>query len=200
MPLKLNAILSAEKLLKISRSQRNIILSAVLLIGVFLIAGIFLYAPLQAKLARLKNELEETKSSIQKIQAMVPAQGGGIGEGIKLLDGQYRQLSGKFPAKEEAALSVLFDLAHQANIEITTVQSQPKNLCAQQAAVKDKQCYELPVSLSLKGNYENLVEYIELLRGSLPAVITFEKLMAQKTSPGAPELTITIEIKLYLLA
>ncbi|MBI5150553.1 MAG: type 4a pilus biogenesis protein PilO [Candidatus Omnitrophica bacterium] len=200
MPLKLSALFSIEALGKISRPQKKIIVSAIFLIGGFLFVWSLMYIPLKEKVARLRHDLEETQGYIHQVQAMVPSGGQGqIREGIKSLEKQYNQLAARFPEKEEASLTALFDLARRANVEISAIQSRPKNFCAKEAGIEGKKCYELPVSLSLKGNYKNLVEYIELVRTSLPAFVTFEKLTVQKAGQGAPDIDAALEIKLYLL-
>ncbi|MBI5415979.1 MAG: type 4a pilus biogenesis protein PilO [Candidatus Omnitrophica bacterium] len=200
MPLKLNALFSIETLGKISRPQKRIIASAVFLVGGFLLVWSLMYIPLQEKIARLRRDLEETQGYIRQVQAMVPSGAEErIGEGIRLLEQQHNQLVARFPEKEEASLTALFDLARRANVEISTIQSQQKNPCAKESGIEGKKCYELPVSLSLKGDYKDLVEYLELVRTSLPAFVTFERLTLQKSGQGALELTAALEIKLYLL-
>jgi Tfp pilus assembly protein PilO len=188
-----------KRLKRISRSQKRIIIATFVIMVVFSGFWVAMYVPTQKGIDRLKAELEETEGQIRQIEAMI-AQGKGMGEGIQLMEGQYQQLMLKFPSKEEGALIAFFDLAFKVNVEIITIRTQPKRLCRQQVTTEGKSCYELPVSFELRGGFGALIAYIELLKGSLPAFITFEKINISPGKSGTSELSISLEIQLYLLA
>ncbi len=188
-----------KRLKRISRSQKRIIIATFVIMAVFSGFWLAMYVPTQKGINRLKTELEETEGQIRQIEAMV-AQGKDMGEGIQLMERQYQQLMLKLPPKEEGALIALFDLAFKVNVEIITIRTQAKRLCRQQVTTEGKSCYELPISLELRGSFEGLIAYIELLKGSLPAFITFEKINIHSGKSGAPALNISLEIQLYLLA
>ena len=193
------SFINMKKLKRISRSQKRIIIVSMAVLVVFLAVWGGMYVPTQEWIDRLKKDLDGIERQIREIEAMI-TDGKEMGEGIRLLEGRYQQLISKFPSREETALTSLFDLASRVNMEITSIRSQVKRLCRQPVTTEGKSCYEVPLSLELRGSYQGLVEYIGLLRESLPAFITFEKINIYPGKSGTSELSISLEIQLYLLA
>lgn len=183
---------------KIGISQRKILIFALLIVSGFTAAWFLAYIPAKKKIDRLSGDLKNIEDQIKQIEAMVD-QGKKMGEGITLLEERHRALNLKFPSAEEEALTALFDLAFKKNIEIVSIRSQAKISCRQDMSIDGKKCYEIPLSLKMKGNYKDFVEYIELLRESLPAFITFDQLRIVRQTIGALMLEISLEIRLYLL-
>jgi len=187
-----------KRLKRISSAQKKIIIIGILITAVFIAAWFFMYLPSKNKIEQLKGELDEINNQIEQIESMV-AKNKTIGEGIQLLKERYRQLSDRFPEKEEKALTVLFDLASKADIDIASVRSQVKGPCKPVVSIEGKSCQQLPVSLQINGSYRNLVAYIELLKKSLPAYVTFGKLVVKRGSQ-ASALSISLDIRIYLLS
>ncbi len=183
---------------KIGISQRKILFFALLIVCGFSTAWFLAYIPAKKKINQLSGDLKNIEDQIKQIEAMVD-QDKKMGEGIKLLEERHSALSSKFPSREEEALTALFDLASKRNIEIVSIKSQAKISCQQNMSVEGKKCYEIPLSLMMKGNYKDFVDYIGLLRESLPAFITFDKLRIVRQTTGALMLEISLEIRLYLL-
>lgn len=183
---------------KIGISQKKILIFALLIVCGFSATWFLAYIPAQKKIDQLSGDLKNIEDQIKQIEAMVD-QDKKMGEGIKLLEERHRALSLKFPSREEDALTALFDLASKRNIEIVSIKSQAKISCRQDMSIDGKKCYEIPLSLTMKGNYKDFVDYIDLLRESLPAFITFDKLRIVRQTTGALMLEISLEIRLYLL-
>lgn len=187
-----------KHLKKISRSQRRIIAVTALIISAFWIAGFFIYTPMKNKLAALSGELKGTEAQIQEIEKMI-SHGQEMGAGIRLLEEKSRQMESRFPVKEDTALTALFELSHKAKVEIVSIKTQPARLCGQQLALGERRCHELAVFLEMKGGYKELVGYIGLLKTSLPALMSLEKLNIYRAGTTASSLNIGMDIKLYLL-
>lgn len=191
-------MLPIKQLQKLSSSQRKIIIVAVFAVCVFCAAWLLVYRPMKKKIGELKKELEGVEAKIKQIEGMTDP-GKKMGEGIRLLEERYAKLATKFPAKEEEAVTALFTLASKANIEISSIASQTRHPCAQTVTVEGKSCYEIPIALKANGTYRGLVNYIELLQESLPALVTFEGLTIGKSTVGTSQLVIDLTITIYLL-
>ena len=182
---------------KISPSQKKIITVASIVMLVFLIAVFFIYVPEVKKLGQLKGELLNIQNQIQKIQKL--AEGG-----IELLREKSRQIDSKFPDSEKEGLSLISDFARKSNIEIISTNAKPKTPFAEEDKEKEeiegKSCQVVSIAMEMKGDYKDLVRYIETLKESLPAYVTVERLSTHSDTQGSSLLTISLELKLYLLS
>lgn len=187
----------------ITPSQRKIIIISVAAATVAALLSLFVYLPAVRKISLLKGELSGIQNQIEQIEAMV-SQGYSMAEGIEALKNKYRALDAKFPVKEEEALGLLSEFARKCNITIVAIKSQPKvellDAKDKKVEIEGKICQILPVSIEVKSSYNDLGKYLEMLGESLPAYITVEKLNIHKESGGIPNLRVTMELNLYLLA
>lgn len=165
--------------------------------------GIFVYVPTLRKASLLKNEFLVMQSRIEKIEALVGHEQSPT-EWITLLKDRERQLDIKFPAKEEEALRLISDLARTHRIVIIMMKSQPKadflDAENKNVDIDGKICRILPVTIELTSSYKDLGRYIEILKESLPAYVTVERLEMRKETAAATNLKITLELNLYLLS
>lgn len=194
-------LLSAQK-------KINIVSAAV--IAVFLIFLFFVYLPAQKTVARLKAELEETEGRIQEIESLLDKTKP-LAENITMLKARYKELSNKFPEREEEALRALSDLARNLNVEIISLRPSPKRLLLGQEdkalLIEGKSCRFCAVTVEMRCDYANLVEYIEAVHNELPAVVTVQSLRALKENQDVPaslrvkpKLKVTLTFNLYLLS
>ena len=187
----------------ITPSQKKIIIVSAAAVALVALLGLFVYLPAVRKISLLKDEFSGIQDQIEQIEANV-GQGRSIAEGIEALKNRYRALDAKFPVKEEEALGLFSEFARKCNVTIVTIKSQPKvellDAKDQKVEIEGKVCQVLPVTIEIKSNYSDLGRYIEMLGESLPAYVTVEELKIYKESGGIPNLRVTMELNLYLLA
>ncbi|MCK5178342.1 MAG: hypothetical protein KAR32_02345, partial [Candidatus Omnitrophica bacterium] len=71
---------------------------------------------------------------------------------------------------------------------------------AQKVEIEGRVCQKFLVSIEIKAIYGDLVEYVDNLKESLPAYITIERMRIRKETSGARQLSITLDLNLYLLS
>ncbi len=163
----------------------------------------FFYLPSQKRIKELKNKFEVVEGQIHSIEGKIN-RNGKMARGIVLLEKRYRELSSKFPEKEEQALEMISGLGREFQIEITSIRSQSRTFFldeeAKKVSLEGKFCQEFPVSIKVKASYKNLVEYIDSLREQLPAYVTVESIHLYKGASGSLKLTGELDLILYLLS
>ena len=191
---------------KITGTQKKIIIVSAVVLVAFLFTWLFVYQPARNKVARIKTELENVNSQIERIEGLVE-EGKPIGEEIDKLQKEFDALSAKFPRKEEEALRLVSGFARKLGIEVVSIKPQPKRLFAgkEEHAIEfeGKKCQRVFVFVKMKCNYKQLVEYIDMLKGSLPAFVCVESINASKEKiEGAktPRLKTELGLSLYLLS
>ena len=183
------------------RKNRTNFLGAVVLV-VTVSVGYFIYWPAQKRVEQYKNDLSIVNAQIERIEAMME-EGKTEAEMLALLHERNTYFNSKFPSKEEGALNALAVLAQEADVEQLSSALQPKKTCfdknKQPIKINDKICKEIFISLKMRGSYENIINYIELLKDKLPAFVTIESIFL-KSKAGTHRLDVVIELKMYTLS
>jgi hypothetical protein len=125
---------------------------------------------------------------------------------IKVMDhfaSMDRDLDRKFPATAEKSFLMLTDYANKFGVRVEKVRPDRKlkvvNFRGAPLAAEGKTCYGVPVSLTFKSEYLNLVKYLDALRKVLPAYVVVRNLSIENKFSPAPKLEGTIDLSLYLL-
>lgn len=188
---------------KISSAQKKINIVTATGVLAFLMLWGFLYLPSIKVVKELKSELNGIQDQIRQIEGKVTGDGK-TKQGIRELEVRYQWVNSKFPEKEEKALRMLSDLAKEFKIDVLSIRSQPKvdflDEDAQKVEIEGRVCQKFLVSIEIKAVYGDLVEYVGTLKESLPAYITIERMRIRKETSGARQLSITLDLNLYLLS
>ncbi|MDD5226153.1 MAG: hypothetical protein PHV97_03080, partial [Candidatus Omnitrophica bacterium] len=114
-----------------------------------------------------------------------------------------RVLSRRFPDTAEKSLLMLTDYANKFGIRAERINSEnPRrvvNARGGQLGADGKVCYGVQVSLKFKGEYYNLVKYLEALRKVLPAFLVVRNLSIENDFSSTPKLKGNLDLSLYLL-
>ena len=190
---------------KINLSEQKIIVMALVVGAGFILLWAFIYLPRLASLNELRAKWGKAEGKIHQLESLVAQ--GDLSEGIMQLKNQLQQLEAKFPSKEEQGLRLLSDFARKMNLEVLSVTSQPKvefvDPSRQKIQVEGKTCQSISVSMDIKGGYKDFVKYIEALKASLPAYVSFERVQmnrASDTTAGMQLLNIKLELNVFLLS
>ncbi len=188
---------------KISSAQKKINIVTATGVLAFLMLWGFLYLPSIKVVKELKSELNGIQDQIRQIEGKVTGDGK-TKQGIRELELRAQWVNSKFPEKEEKALRMLSDLAKEFKIDVLSIRSQPKvdflDEDAQKVEIEGRVCQKFLVSIEIKAIYGDLVEYVDNLKESLPAYITIERMRIRKETSGARQLSITLDLNLYLLS
>ncbi len=114
-----------------------------------------------------------------------------------------RGLDRKFPDTAEKSLLMLTDYANKFGVRVVRVQPEsPKkvvNARGRAMGADGKICYGVEVSLRFKGEYYNLIKYLDALRKVLPAFLVVRNISIENKFSSEPRLEGNLDLTLYLL-
>jgi hypothetical protein len=114
-----------------------------------------------------------------------------------------RDLDRRFPNAAEKSLLMLKDYANKFGIRVERIQAtEPRRIVNARGEVlgaDGKVCYGLQVSLKFKGEYYNLVKYLEALRKVVPAFLVVRNISIENKFSSEPRLEGDLNLSLYLL-
>lgn len=151
----------------------------------------------------MQKELMTAEDQIKEIEAVI-SKTKTLGEGIRLLKQRYQELDKRFPIAEEDSLRMLSELAKKLNIELISVKPESKKALFdghnKNLQIEGRTCQVIYISIEMRCFYKDLVKYLEILKESLPAFMTVERLKINKDRFGMQKLNIILGINFYLLA
>ncbi|MDP3142889.1 MAG: GspMb/PilO family protein [Candidatus Omnitrophota bacterium] len=189
-------------MLKITPSQKKIIILAASVVLLFLFIWLFIYIPTKRAASDLKVRLASVEKQIQEITAItgqaLPPQ-----ESLKLFEEKFQKIDVKFPIEEEESLKMLSGLAEDSNVEIISIKPQARTVLLdednQKIEIEGRTCQKIFVTLEMRCSYRDLIKYLDSLEDSLPAYISIERLSINKEAAGAAKLYITLEFNLFFI-
>ncbi|MFH0985187.1 MAG: hypothetical protein V1882_06580 [Candidatus Omnitrophota bacterium] len=114
-----------------------------------------------------------------------------------------RDLQRKFPDSAEKSLLMLTDYANKFGVRIEQIQPElPRkvvNARGGDVGAEGKVCYGVEVSLTFKGEYYNLVKYLDALRKVMPAFLVVRSLSIENGFSPKLKLEGRLDLSLYLL-
>ena len=168
----------------------------------FFILWILIYTPRVQELHSLKINFNDSQTQIQTIEDTI-ARGKSLNEGVRRLKELSQTLETKFPQREEEGLRLISDLARSNHVEILSLKIQPKNIMLdseqKEIKIQGRSSQTVLVVLEMKGNFKDLVRYLDVLKDKVPNYLTVEQLKISKETAEATILNISLEIYLYFL-
>jgi hypothetical protein len=114
-----------------------------------------------------------------------------------------RDLDRRFPDTAEKSLLMLTDYANKFGVRVERIQAgkpmKVVNARGLTLGADGKVCYGVQVSLKFKGDYYNLVKYLEALRKVVPAFLVVRNISIENDFSSTPKLKGTLDLSLYLL-
>lgn len=114
-----------------------------------------------------------------------------------------RDLGRRFPNAAEKSLLMLTDYANKFGVRVERVQPEkPRRVVSArggQLGADGKACYGVQVSLKFKGEYYNLVKYLDALRRVVPAFLVVRNISVENKFSPALKLEGNLDLSLYLL-
>ena len=185
------------------RSEKKLmILSATALLAL-IILFFAVYLPAQNKAKTFEKESSQVAGQIKQIEDMVGDATTG-GKSLVRFKERFEALDRKFPTGEKEALTMISTFAQRLNIDIGAMKPKPKkdfmDETDNKVMIDGKTCQILGVSLEMRALYEDLVEYIEVLREMLPSLVSIDNLKIIKDRVESQVLHIRLDLNLYLLS
>ncbi len=114
-----------------------------------------------------------------------------------------RDLDRRFPDAAEKSLLMLTEYANKFGLRVERIQAErPRKVVSARGGPLDaegKICYGVQVSLRFKGEYYNLVKYLDALRKVVPAFLVVRDISIDNKFSSGPKLEGTLDLSLYLL-
>jgi hypothetical protein len=114
-----------------------------------------------------------------------------------------RDLARRFPATAEKSLLMLTDYANKFGVRVERVQGETprkvEDIRGRSLGADGKVCYGVQVSIKFKGEYYNLIKYLEALRKVLPAFMVARNVSIENKFSAEPKLEGRLDLTIYLL-
>ncbi len=185
-----------------SPSQKKILAFAAMTVVFLFLFILLVYLPGRSTTTRLKRELAQTRARVSELQAVVNV-GRNIRQGINLVKDKYTWIIRKFPGKEEESIQLLNELTQGLNVEIISINPQPKvpyfDEKNKPVFLDGRSLQSGEVSLALRCMYKDLMLYIQRLNDSLPGYIFADRIKISRDKENSLKLLVDMEFRLYLL-
>lgn len=114
-----------------------------------------------------------------------------------------RDLGRKFPNTEAKSLLMLTDYANKFGVRVERVRSEKPwkvvDIRGRTLGADGKICYGVQVSIKFKGEYYNLVKYLDALRKVLPTFLVVRNISIENKFSSEPKLEGSLDLTLFLL-
>jgi len=179
---------------QLTKEQKKIIYVALIITGFLLSFWIFIYAPQSRRLVSIKERLRDADIQIAQIKGMTV--GRELADALQDMDRQMNRILRLMPQKAADVISSLSGEARKLKIDIKNIKFSGRQPFASNVAGFDIE--ELPISISLCGEYKALGEYLYNLRNSDVVLITVRKLDINGKGEGNISLNVSLEICAFL--
>lgn len=196
--------LDKDTLIKIIKSQKKIVIAALVVLATFLCFLVFVYLPSKNTVKAIKKELAGIERQIREIEGRINGEDKLSYVNIEALKNKASRLTNKFPSKEEESIKMLYDFARKSNIEIISLKPQPKTTFFsadnKEVSSDGKVLQTSYVFLQMKCLYKDLADYLTNLEKDLPAFMSVEKISISKDNYEVLRLNVELYLNLYLLS
>lgn len=177
--------------------QQKILTIAIIGFGIIAILWIFIYIPQRKQLRALQQELSTIED---RIKSITPSSSQGeLAFAVADLQKNLKQSQDLFITNERQLITVLSNAATHKNVNVTSIKPQPKTPLQGVDAAEGYACQEVPMSLTLTGEYRNIGEYIQALDHEVPIIITVRRLSIAGKGEGTYVLDAMLDVSAYLL-
>lgn len=186
----------------LTQKDKRILVITGICILLILIFWVFVYFPTVTKVRSLKREIR----AIEKELAGVESRGGKEGRDIKKMvdsiHSDFNTALQRFPPAEESALKFISSEANKYKLDIFFMRPGPKrpmlNVANAPVLMEGKQCFEMPVTMEMKGAYKSIEDFLKALRQSTSILVGVEDISIRKDPAAAHRLNMKLELVLCL--
>jgi len=187
---------------RITVAQIGIFVWALLIVfGVFLFYQ-FVDGPTDRRVLDIRDRVDLIESRLKWMTRTIDT-ARDPGKVLDYFRGADRDFARKFPDSAEKSLLMLTDYANKFGVRVEQVQSEkPRRVVNARGGMlgaDGKVCYGVEVSLKFKGEYYNLVKYLDALRKVLPAFVVVRNISIENEFSPALKLKGNMDLSLYIL-
>ncbi len=172
-------------------------------LGIVLLIFFFVrvwFIPTAREMKKLKSEIAQSRGRLQEFSG--PG-GRSLDEALVTLQAAIAETEGNLTQKDKASEVLNFFLteANHLGIDVLSVRPEPAMLYPTREnpfRLGNKRCQALPFQMHLRGRYETLGRYLELLREESPFTFTVDGLDIQKETGDSSVLRIDLFLTAYL--
>ncbi|MEI8176640.1 MAG: type 4a pilus biogenesis protein PilO [Candidatus Omnitrophota bacterium] len=172
---------------------------AALVIGAWFLG----YLPATARLETTKKELAALKKEITDIQYAGLKESRNIKELAEFLRKSYLDTQKQLPAKEEDMVRFVSDEANKLKVDILSMQPGARRIFSDEnnlpVALEGKQIFELPLSVTVRGQYRLIGEYLKAISDADGILIRVRTVKIAKDDATTTLLRAQIELTVFLL-
>lgn len=184
--------------IKGSKEQKKIITQSGIFILVVILVFVFAYLPQRKKIIETKEAMAVVEKEIMQIES-VAQEGESIEGVVGLFEKKLEVLELMFPYKEEGILKDIQQMAHELGIEIESIQLGNKEKVDWKSKIEGRDCFELPIALTIKCNFRTLIEYLKELVDNFPSLILVNQVSIVQSENEESKLRINVNLSAYLL-
>ncbi|MCM8789999.1 MAG: type 4a pilus biogenesis protein PilO [Candidatus Omnitrophica bacterium] len=178
----------------LTKTQKKIIITAVVIFLVLQLIYLFICRPQSRRFAKVKAELNQVEAKTAEILKI--ASGKDLSAAVKDLKINFLQASNKLPAQEETVIHSLLDSAKKLKIDVKNVT--PLGRIAVTGSISGYIVEGLPIKLHLSCEYRQLGEFLALLRNNFPVLVELKNISIKGRGEGKVGLNAYLEIQAYL--
>lgn len=162
----------------------------------------FVDGPADSRVSDIRDRVDLVESRLKWMTQTIDV----LQEPSKVLEffrERNRDFGRRFPDSAEKSLLMLTDYANKFGVRVERVRSEkPRkvvNARGRFLSADGKACYGVEVTLKFKGDYYNLVKYLDALRRVLPAFLVVRNISLENSFSSDLRLEGHIDLSLYLL-
>ena len=183
--------------------NKKVLFSSIAAVTVFLLFLLFVYAPKNIGVGKLKSEIRNIDQQVKSIQAMLGDMRR-LGEVLSDMQNEVASFEKRIPRKKEISsiLSECSSLAKTCSVEVVSVKAKESELLVDDggnpAIFGEKALETIQVELTLKATYKALADYIKHIQDSLNIFATINGISVVKNKDMAPRLDIKLILNVYV--
>jgi len=187
---------------KITRTQQKIMVAGIIVLVVFVLFILWVYLPARREFAALKSQVQGLEGQIQEIDKLV-ARNFSPEQVSAALMRKYQDAQRKFPDSEGPSVVLISDYARRFGLAVDSIEVGNQQLFldsgGNKITVGNNTCYAVNATVSLRGNYDNLIKYLGILKKVMPAFISINGFNIAKYEVSPYRLKIRLDLTFYLL-
>lgn len=189
--------------IKITESQRKIIISTAMIAVIFFALIISVYVPAYNRLTEIKKELRKAEIETAELKKYTADGNKPLEEVVIALKKHSIDAAARFPGNEDIILRELPELANKSGVKITSIKPQKKAPIDEIGGIRvDLTAYDvqmLPVSFSMTATYRSLGRFFRALKTDFPVFVRVDGVFMEKTGIN-DTLSANTDLSIFLLS
>ena len=157
---------------KLTKEQKKIMYAGLIVLGSILLFLILVYLPQSRRLSSIMRQIRDADSQIAEIKKIT--EGRDLNEAVRELSFKLNASKNILPLSEEPIISKLSETADRLKINLKNVDPLDKVLLG--GKILGYEVDELPIEISLSGEYRSIGEFVDIILNHFPALIKLDRI------------------------